>query len=72
MVTITEIAEAAAQQGIANAARDEAKGVQRTAEDSAANTALHTFFDGAEELNTPDGRTQVNIAYRMGYSGHWS
>lgn len=72
MVKISDITEVAAQLGKDNAARDEAKGIERTAEDSAANTALESLFDGAEALNTRDGRTHVNIAYRMGYSGHWA
>lgn len=72
MVKLIDIAEAAAELGTANGKRDAANGIERTAEDSAANTALGSLFDGAEELNTPANRTSVNIAYRMGYAGHWA
>jgi len=70
MATIEDVIEAAINLGTAAADRDEARNVERTAEDVAANTALESLFDGADDLNTPEGRTTINLAFRLAYAGH--
>lgn len=44
---------------IHNADKGIAKGAQ--------NVALESFFDGAEDLNTPANRTRVHMRYNVSY-----
>jgi hypothetical protein len=37
---------------------------------SASDVALETFFDGAEDLNTPANRTRVHLHYNIRHRQH--
>lgn len=37
---------------------------------SASDVALESFFDGAEDLNTPANRTRVHMRYNIAHRRH--
>jgi hypothetical protein len=68
MELIEQIIESAHELGKQNRQRDESKGIDKTPEQSAADTNLGMLFDGAEDENTHDNRVRVSLAYRLGYA----